>query len=396
MLRISAPAGGVRLGTHLVFFVVVGVALVRLATLDSPLCGEIVTLSGLLAVVYALKPSRLGTRWRLAWAATVIAVWALIVGIASEPVTAAYVWCAVPLACACLQVLDRRAGAVAVAAITVVLVGRQVAAAGPAGLETVVIPVVAVWATLALYRAQQRDARARQLLVDELRSTRDVLAAEQRRAGMLAERARIARDLHDSLAQELAGSVLALQATERNWPDPGTARSRVREVADRLQDELAETRRIIRDLTPSALEESGLAGALRLLCARAQEDGTAAAVRFEADDCSKVDEQTAATLFRVAQSVLANVREHARAVHVQVTLRRHGETVALQIDDDGAGFDPAAPAPRAGRGLGLAAARTRLAAHGGTLDVDSAPGHGTRVTATVLARVAPPVPAGVR
>lgn len=61
-----------------------------------------------------------------------------------------------------------------------------------------------------------------------------MLAAEQRRAGVPAERARIARDLHDSLAQELAGSVLALQATERNWPDPGTARTRVREVADAL------------------------------------------------------------------------------------------------------------------------------------------------------------------
>ncbi|ADJ47265.1 two-component system histidine kinase [Amycolatopsis mediterranei S699] len=389
-------------GAHLAFFALVGVALIRLDTAYGALCWAIVTISGLLAVVYVLGQTwrgGLSTPWGLAWVAALVVLWALIIVLAPAPLTDAYVWCAVPLAYAGLHVLDHRAGPVAVAVITVVLVGRQVAAAGPFALEAAVVPVVAVWATLALHRAQQRNAAERQRLVDDLRSTRDVLAEEQRRAGMLEERARIARDLHDSLAQELSGSVLMLQATERNWPDrTDAARARVREVVDRLQDELAETRRVIRDLAPSALSESGLDGALRLLCARAHQDGTAAQVRFQVAgtaDCP-LDEQTAATLFRVAQSVLANVREHARAVNVQVTLRRHPELVELEISDDGAGFDPAGRVSGTGRGLGLPAARTRLDRLGGALDVDSTPGRGTRVTAMVPTRVGPAVPAGVR
>ncbi|WP_416982118.1 sensor histidine kinase [Streptomyces sp. T028] len=389
--------------THLTFFLVVGAGLVRFTRLGIESCWHVMTVSTLLAVVYAGglaagdrlgRPGRTGLFARASWVAALLTLWALLLQLAPSLVST-YTWCAVPLACAALRVLGRRAAAVAVGTLTVVLVAQLVRSAGSFDPEAVLVPVAAVWGTVALYRSQQRDAAERLRLVEELRGTRDVLARQQRQAGMLAERARIARDLHDTLAQELSGGVMLLQAAERDWDGRAdVARTRVRAVADGLHTTLAETRRIIRDLTPSAVDEAGLEGALRLLCARAQAEGAAARVRFRTagghrpvldGQLAALDTQAAATLFRVAQSTLANVREHAHAVNVQVTLRAGTDRVELEVRDDGAGFEPGritGPSP-AGRGLGLPAARTRLRECGGDLDIGSVPGHGTCVRATV-------------
>ncbi|MFF1307111.1 sensor histidine kinase [Streptomyces sp. NPDC058307] len=379
---------------HLVFFLVVGAALVRLVALDIALCWDIVTVSALLATTYAAGLAlwhRMGPLARHAWAAALVALWAVLVTLTPPLLTNAYVWCAVPLACAALRALGRRAAAALVGVITLVLIGQLTRSAGGFDPEVVLIPVAAVWGTVALYRAQQRDAAERQRLVDELRGTREVLAREQRRAGMLAERERIARDLHDTLAQELSGSLMLLQAAEREWEHrPDAARTRVRAVADGLDVSLAETRRMIRDLTPSVVVEEGVEGSLRLLCLRAQQDGTAARVRFRSmgEHRPELDEQAATTLFRVAQGLLANVREHARATSLLVTLHHTADRVDLDVCDDGVGFDLARVAgrPPSDRGFGLPAARARLREYGGDLAVDCAPGRGTRIRATVPAR----------
>ncbi|MEU4872150.1 histidine kinase [Streptomyces sp. NPDC021608] len=376
---------------HTTFFVVVGAGLLRLVRLGSEVCWEIVGVSGLLALVYTgglAAGDRLGRVGGRLWIAALVALWTGLVWLTPYPLTGAYVWGALPLACAALRVLGRRAAVVAVAALTVVLAGQLTRSAGGFDPEIVLIPVAVVWGTLALYRSQQRSAAERLRLVEELRGARDVLARQQRQAGVLAERARIARDLHDTLAQELAGGVMLLQAAQRDWDArPEAARARVRAVADGLHANLAETRRIIRDLTPAAVDEAGLEDALRLLCARAEAEGAAARVRFHAVGARRaaLDGQTAAALFRVAQSTLANVREHARAVNVQVTLEALADRVELEVRDDGAGFvtgRPGAPS-RTARGLGLPAARARLRECGGELEVGSAPGRGTRVRASV-------------
>ncbi|MEU9169845.1 sensor histidine kinase [Streptomyces sp. NPDC048420] len=379
---------------HLVFFVVVGAALIRLVTLDLALCRDIVIVSGLLATTYAAGLSlwsRLGPLTRHLWVAALVVLWTLLVMLTPPLLTHAYVWCALPLACGALHALGQRAGMVVVGTITLVLFGQLTRSAGGFDPEMVLIPVAAVWGTTALYRAQLRDAVERQRLVDELRGTRDVLAREQRRAGVLGERERIARDLHDTLAQELSGSLMLLQAAERDWEHrPDTARTRVRAVADGLDVSLAETRRMIRDLTPSAVAEEGLEGSLRLLCLRAEQDGTAALVRFRSTGGHRceLDEQAATTLFRVAQGMLANVREHARATSLLVTLRHTTDRVDLDVCDDGVGFDLArvdGTSP-SDRGFGLRAARARLREYGGDLAVDGTPGRGTRIRASVPAR----------
>jgi signal transduction histidine kinase len=385
---------------HLFFFLVVAAALVRLARLNSPLCWDIVTVSGLLAVTYAAGLA-LWTRWggiaRHIWVAALLLQWVILVLLTPPPLTGAYVWCAVPLACVALCTLGDRAAAVALTAITALLVGQLTRTAGGFDPEMVLIPVAAIWGTLALYRTQQRNVAERQRLVEELRGTRDVLADERHRSGTLEERARIARDLHDTLAQELSGGLMLLQAAERDWEErPDVARTRVRAVAEGLDAGLAETRRIIQDLAPPTVAEAGLEGSLRLLCARAQQMGGAGRVRFHSLGTSPLglDEQTATTLFRVAQSSLANVREHARATSVSVTLRRLADRVELDVCDDGDGFDPArvSGSLRVGRGFGLPSARARLRKDGGDLEVDSAPGRGTRIRATVPAPASRPGP----
>lgn len=380
--RSSSSARGSRLLRqlpHLVFFVVVGAAMVRLVSLNIPLCWEIVTVSSVLAVVYAAGLalwSTMGVRVRYAWIAALLLLWTVLVALTPPFLTVAYVWCAVPLAWAVLRALGRRGATVAVAVITVVLVGQLTAATGRFDAELVLIPVAAVWGTVALYRALQQ---------------------EQRRAGVLEERVRLARDLHDTLAQELAGSVLLLQAAERSWAEPEVARTRVRAVTDRLSAGLDETRRIIGDLTPAPVAEAGLGDALRLLCDRARQDGTAAHVRFRSvgAGCPGLDERAATALFRVAQGALANVREHAHATTLLVTLHHYPDRVELDVCDDGVGFDHTGDPAGPGRGVGLPSARARLREHGGDLEVDTAPGRGTRIRVRVPGRLrsGPVVPA---
>ncbi|WP_030674475.1 sensor histidine kinase [Streptomyces cellulosae] len=399
---------------HFVLFTVVGAALVRLARLQSALCWHIVIVSGLLAVGYAtglVLWKRLGPRVRRSWVAALLLLWTVLMLLAPPPLTGAYAWCAVPVACVALRALGQRSATAVLVAITVVLIGRLTRTAGGFDPELVLIPVAAVWGTVALYRALQRDAVQRRRLLEELEGTRHILAEEQRRAGVLKERERIARDLHDTLAQELAGNLMLLHAAERDLTErPDAARARMRAAADGLDAGLAETRRIIRDLTPTTIAEAGLEGSLRLLCERAQQEGTAARVRFRAVGTQRpeLDAQSATTLFRVAQSMLANVREHAQARNLLVTLHQYQDRVELELSDDGVGFVPSQASgsqfagSRAGdsqaggsrtggdslsdRGLGLPAARARLREYGGDLDVGSVPGRGTRVRARLPAR----------
>lgn len=142
-------------------------------------------------------------------------------------------------------------------------------------------PLTAAWVTVGLFRLQRRDALSRQRLLDELQDVQDELERRQRAAGALTERARIARDLHDTLAQELAGSRMLLQAAERDRiADPDRAWRHVHLVSEALGEHLAETRRIIDDLTPAELEDTSLETALRDLCERAQRDGAARRITF--------------------------------------------------------------------------------------------------------------------
>ncbi|MEX3106686.1 MULTISPECIES: sensor histidine kinase [unclassified Streptomyces] len=382
---------------HLLLLIVVLSTLARLVRVSSALCWSVAPPVVLLATGYGLGLGlwdRMGPRVRRVWFALLLGLWAWVAWVLPARLAGGYIWLAVPLAVLALRMFRDWAAPAAVGLITVLLAAAILRTEGTLKPDLVVPPAAAVWFTVALYRSQQG-------LVHELGRTRDELARRQREAGVLAERSRIARDLHDTLAQELSGNRMLLQAAERDWDrSPEAARRQVHAVAEALGASLADTRSIIRDLTPAPLASGDLAAALRELCTHKGTPEGMPRISFETQgEPREVPPEQAAALLRVTQGLLANACEHADAAQVRVTVdHREPDAVTVEVHDDGIGFDTAAPrtatapgtapAPeKAGRGFGLAATRDRLAAYGGTLTVHSTPGHGTRALATL------PVPA---
>ncbi len=372
---------------HLVFLVAVAGTLVRLVQLNDELCWSVAPPTAALALLYAAglaRWERLGSRGRPVWLGLLLLLWTWIAWAVPAPLAFGYAWLAVPFAVLALRMPTRAVRGAALGVVTALLVAVLVRVGGGPDPDVLAPPVAAVLATAVLYRTQQRLTR-------ELAETRGELARRQREAGRLAERARIARDLHDTLAQELAGSRMLLQAAERDWDRrPDAARRQMRAVTDALGEHLAQTRGIIDDLTPPVLARDGLEAALHELTARAGSAAGAPRISFSAENPAVAPPlEQAVALLRVTQCLLANAREHARATHVQVTLLHGGEaTAAVEVRDDGVGFDPAVvrsavPSTCPGRGFGLAGVRDRLEALGGTLTIESAPGHGTRVRAAL-------------
>jgi signal transduction histidine kinase len=202
---------------------------------------------------------------------------------------------------------------------------------------------------------------------------------------VLAERERLAREIHDTLAQGLSSIVLVARAAEL-WlrdGDPGTGGERLALVQQTAAENLAEARHFVRGLASPQLQESSLVDALRRLC---DETGALAAARGSGLRCrlqveggqAELPQPYTVALLRAAQASLANVREHAHAGTAVVTLAFLGNEVTLDIFDDGVGFDPAGPTPD-GRGFGLRSLQERVAMLGGSLDLESAPGEGTVV-----------------
>jgi PAS domain S-box-containing protein len=202
------------------------------------------------------------------------------------------------------------------------------------------------------------------------------------------ERARLARELHDSVTQALFSMTLHARTThmylEREGIDPASPLARsVRQLSDLTQGALAEMRALLFELRPGSLREEGLAAALRKQAAAigAREELT---VDVQAPPGRiTLDETIEAQLYRLAQEALHNVVKHARATHVQLCLVLDDEVVTLEVTDDGVGFDPAVQHPGH---MGLTTMAERAAALGGRLDVRSTPGKGTSV------RVSVPIP----
>jgi signal transduction histidine kinase len=215
----------------------------------------------------------------------------------------------------------------------------------------------------------------------ELSRTRSDLAAAERQAGTLGERQRIAADIHDTLTQGLASVVMLLEAAQASYragtPEAGR---RIEEATCAAREGLREVRRLVWDLRPEALERGSLGEALTRLSAQLEEQTGTPAQTVVTGEVRPLAPQVEVTLLRVAQEALANVRRHAKATEVTVTLSYIEDEVALDVQDDGRGFDPSRPvATRPEGGLGLAAMRERVKALGGSLSIESAPGEGATV-----------------
>lgn len=192
------------------------------------------------------------------------------------------------------------------------------------------------------------------------------------------ERARIAHELHDAVAQKLFSLRLTAQAaTTLVDRDPPRAKDELHEIA-RLSAEAAdELRAAVVELRPAALDEDGLVATLRTQ-AQVLDRAHHATVSFDCEGVRALPAAQEEALLRVAQEAVHNALRHAGAAQVRISLARRGSGALLRIADDGCGFDPAS-VRREGRHLGLASMRDRAAGVGGALTVESEPGKGTAI-----------------
>lgn len=209
--------------------------------------------------------------------------------------------------------------------------------------------------------AEYGDERAR--LLDELTAAQDELATLHRDAGVTAERERLARELHDTIAQSLAGMVLLAQRSRRDLTSGRLTDATLEVLEEAARDALTETRTLVAGSAPVELG-SGLAGALETLAERfRRESGVAVTVEVALD--APLDRDAEVALLRCAQEGLANIRKHAGASAATVVLDDEGGDAVLRVTDDGRGLDPAAIPD----GFGLSGLRARLAVVGGSLTV---------------------------
>ena len=205
-------------------------------------------------------------------------------------------------------------------------------------------------------------------------SGRRAIAAQE------AERARVARDLHDEVGQVLTGVLLQLDVLANAPPD--SRRERFAETTEAVRQALEEVRRIAQELRPAPLEHLGLVSALTDLSRRfADQSGIVVAGRF-AGDLPPLSDEAELAVYRVAQESLTNVARHSGARHVELTLEPGAESVVLQVTDDGEGMRP--PASADGHG-GLRGMREHALLVGGALAISAAPEGGVAIRLEVPA-----------
>lgn len=213
--------------------------------------------------------------------------------------------------------------------------------------------------------------RAEEALQQEQQSLRDVLESQQHELKL------VAYEIHDGVAQLLSGAVMQFQAFDYMQRDTEAARKVYQDGRDLLDRALRETRRLIADLRPPILENSGIVGAIQqLIDRRGKQD--LPKVEFVCDEhFPRLDSSVENALFRIAQEGLNNAARHSGSDRVLITLRQRKNRATLEIKDWGKGFDTSAV--RADR-FGLRGIRERARILGGEASIESTPGQGTLIS----------------
>lgn len=240
----------------------------------------------------------------------------------------------------------------------------------------VAAPIIGTTIMTTMRQRQQLSAT-----VAELAASRAETARLSREAGVAAERERLAREIHDTLAQGFTSIVALAQAVQAERDsDPAAAVRHVELIRNTARDNLAEARTMVTRLTPAALQEGTLSAALRRQCDRlAAETGIAVDVRID-DDLPQLGMATDVVLLRSAQEAMTNVRRHSQASELQVRLQPAPEGVRLSLSDNGVGLQPDHV-----DGFGLRGMQARLDQVGGTLTLSVPDGGGVRVVVAVPA-----------
>jgi signal transduction histidine kinase len=223
------------------------------------------------------------------------------------------------------------------------------------------------------------ESERRQQLIQKLQAAQSDLAQSERRAGMLAERQRLAREIHDTLAQGFTSIVMHLEAAEQAiGQDDAIVQKHVDRARRTARGSLEQARRVVNDLMPEPLERASLPEAIARVAEQWSAQHDIASTTTCTGHCAPLPPEIEIILLRATQEALNNIAKHARASQATITLSYMPDVIMLDVQDDGAGMRDAAA-----RGTGLTAMQQRLTAAGGSLHIETEPGVGTTLVLSI-------------
>lgn len=226
------------------------------------------------------------------------------------------------------------------------------------------------WWAVAIIRDITRRKRIEEAIYKEQRALRQMLNMQER------DRKLMAYEIHDGLAQHLAGALLQAQVLPQHLPEQSAqARTSVEQLNKSLGDALVETRRLIAGLRPPVLDEAGVVAGIEFLAAQGGENG--AHIDFDHDvKADRFAPTMEVAVFRIVQEALTNARRYSRSKRIEVRLQENGGRLNIDVRDFGVGFDPTEVEPGH---YGLQGIVERARILGGQAEISSAPGEGTHI-----------------
>jgi signal transduction histidine kinase len=222
-----------------------------------------------------------------------------------------------------------------------------------------------------------RQSTDRQRLINELTRSRANLMKVEREAGRLTERQRLARDIHDTLAQHFTSIIMHLSAAK--YSSPESVQLEVQQAEEAAREGLAEIRRIVWDMQPEQIEKASLVEAVEELAARWSAE-TSVLVKMRVTGTPRsLPSSTETALLRILQEAMHNITKHAQAKNVNITFSFMEDLFVMDIADDGLGFDPS----KASDGFGMKTMRDRIEELSGTFTIESERGRGTAIAVSL-------------
>ncbi|MFZ1362175.1 MAG: sensor histidine kinase [Candidatus Nanopelagicales bacterium] len=388
----AGTAGTVRameIGQNLMAIVLTVIAVVR--ALGDGVATPVAIISGVAilawhiagTVLLSKNSSRNLVVW---WLLGLAVIWIVAVVVSAE-----FIWLAFLLWLLAGHLLPLRRGLLFSGFVLAVVIAAPILHHGATTYANVLGPVIGGVFAFGISRGYLqllRDAAERERLVEsltraqiEMAELQDELSLAQRHSGAIAERTRISRDIHDTIAQALSSIRLLAHAGATRTEDADAAQTLV-QVETLAGDSLADVRRIVTALVPTELEDNALAAALQRMLDRTSEEAGFQSELHVDDRLPILQTEVEVALLRSAQSALSNVRLHSGATRIVMSLIDARDAVRLDIVDNGTGFDLAAweRGADATSSYGLRFMRARLRELGGDLDIDSTLNNGTMVS----------------
>jgi signal transduction histidine kinase len=379
------------IGQHAIAVVLTVIACIRAVTNGAPLIAAI-AVSVLFLSWYtlgAVRAARTGAlvlaKW---WLIVLAAAWLCTLFVSAE-----FIWIAFLLWLLAGHLFSLRIAIVFTALTYIATVVAPLAHYGQVLAPSIIGSLIGAVFALGLSRGYielLREGRRREELLRSLElahqnllDLQDELALTQRHAGEIQERTRVSRDIHDTIAQSISSIRLIAHAEAERTTDDHAAQV-LGQVEDLAAQGSRDVRRIIAALAPAELEDGALSAAIRRLLTRLEED-TSIVGRLDLDDAlPTLSAEVEVALLRTAQSALANVRQHSRASRVMISLMDVDGAIRMDIVDDGVGMDdPENRRRNPESGFGLDFIGSRMSELGGELVIESTPGSGFAISATL-------------